>query len=145
MDINILWCILGALELIIVIFIIIYYVKIKKKRKVSEITFINRSIYALILHIVNKVFKKDYVAITNAFNSRIHIINKDTFNNITENDILYKHELVHIYQIKKYGRFKFIIKDLFYSIRYGYLKNPFEVEAYTLESKDIETIRNNFK
>ena len=41
----------------------------------------------------------------------------------------YKHELCHIEQVKKEGRLKFIVKYLFYNIKYGYKNNPYEVEA----------------
>lgn len=42
---------------------------------------------------------------------------------------LYNHEACHIEQVKKEGRLKFVIKYLFYNIRYGYTNNPYEVEA----------------
>ena len=41
----------------------------------------------------------------------------------------YKHELVHIEQIKREGKLKFLFKYLFYLIRYGYDNNPYEIEA----------------
>lgn len=42
---------------------------------------------------------------------------------------LYTHEVCHIEQVKKEGRFKFICKYLWYNIRYGYHSNPYEVSA----------------
>lgn len=42
---------------------------------------------------------------------------------------LVKHELVHIEQIKREGKIKFLFKYLYYNIRYGYWDNPYEVEA----------------
>lgn len=48
----------------------------------------------------------------------------------------YNHEACHIEQVKKEGRFKFVVKYLFYNIKYGYWNNPYEVEA---RSKTDET------
>ena len=42
---------------------------------------------------------------------------------------LIKHELVHVKQVQRLGWFKFYFLYLWYSIRYGYENNPFEVEA----------------
>ena len=47
----------------------------------------------------------------------------------------YNHEACHIEQVKKEGRLKFIIKYLFYNIKYGYQNNPYEVEARSKESE----------
>lgn len=41
----------------------------------------------------------------------------------------YKHEYCHIKQVRREGRLKFIIKYLYYNIKYGYNNNPYEVEA----------------
>lgn len=48
----------------------------------------------------------------------------------------YNHEACHIKQVKKEGRLKFIIKYLFYNIKYGYKNNPYEVEARSKESEN---------
>lgn len=39
------------------------------------------------------------------------------------------HESVHIEQIQREGAFRFSIKYLWYSLKYGYWNNPYEVEA----------------
>jgi hypothetical protein len=44
-----------------------------------------------------------------------------------------KHELAHIEQYKKHGLLKFLLLYLWYSIKYGYYNNPFEVEARKAE------------
>lgn len=55
-----------------------------------------------------------------------------------ESDLkLYKHELIHCYQYKKYGIFKFFIKYLMYRIRYGYKNHPMEVEAYQKQNEPL--------
>lgn len=42
---------------------------------------------------------------------------------------LIEHELVHVDQINRLGSLKWTIMYLWYQIRYGYDKNPFEIEA----------------
>jgi hypothetical protein len=42
---------------------------------------------------------------------------------------LIDHELVHIEQIKQLGPIKWTLTYLYYQIQYGYLNNPFEIEA----------------
>lgn len=46
---------------------------------------------------------------------------------------LRQHELVHIKQIERHGPVKFTLLYIWYHIRYGYRKNPLEVEAYEIE------------
>lgn len=41
----------------------------------------------------------------------------------------YKHEHCHIKQVLREGRLKFIVKYLYYNIKYGYKNNPYEIEA----------------
>ena len=40
------------------------------------------------------------------------------------------HEDVHQEQIQKEGWIKFMVKYFYYSAKYGYRQNPYEVEAY---------------
>lgn len=42
---------------------------------------------------------------------------------------LRRHERVHVAQMRKHGVLKFYALYLWYSIRYGYWNNPFEIEA----------------
>jgi hypothetical protein len=46
------------------------------------------------------------------------------------NDSLRCHEAVHIEQIRRDGAFMFSVKYLWWLCRYGYWKNPYEIEAY---------------
>lgn len=48
-------------------------------------------------------------------------------------DRLRRHEMVHIEQVNKLGWIGFYATYLWYSIRYGYTNNPFEVEARKAE------------
>ena len=44
-------------------------------------------------------------------------------------DQLFRHELEHVYQIRRNGWFCFYLKYVLLAIRYGYEKHPFELEA----------------
>ncbi|MCI6475324.1 MAG: hypothetical protein MSA07_06465 [Mucispirillum sp.] len=72
-------------------------------------------------------------------NSKVAMIDPIFLNILTIGDnklipaTLYKHEQAHIEQVKKHGRLKFIVKYLFYNIKYGYKNNPYEVEARKYE------------
>lgn len=46
---------------------------------------------------------------------------------------LIRHELVHIEQIARDGRFMFATKYLWWLLIYGYRDNPYEREAYAKE------------
>ncbi len=52
-----------------------------------------------------------------------------------KNERWVRHELCHIQQIKRLGWVKFIFYYLSSSIRYGYYRNPFEVEARNAEKQ----------
>ena len=128
---------------LLIVFLPLYYKKIKKVRRVSEIIFINCSVLCLILYLVNKIFKQQFIAITNLFNSRVHVVDYRFYALVNENDTLYKHEYVHVLQSKKHKRFIFVILYLFNSLK-GYSKNKYEIEAYELENKSLEEIKKHF-
>jgi hypothetical protein len=44
------------------------------------------------------------------------------------------HELVHLRQIQRDGPVLFSLRYLWWLARYGYWKNPYEVEAYAIEA-----------
>ena len=50
-------------------------------------------------------------------------------------DRLRKHENCHKKQWKEEGIIKFFMKYMYYQIRYGYLKNPYEVDARKAEGE----------
>jgi hypothetical protein len=50
-----------------------------------------------------------------------------------QNTPLLKHELCHVRQYMQYGFTFFLVKYLWYSYKYGYYNNPFEVEARAAE------------
>ena len=121
------------ISLLIFILIVIYYNKIKKQKEFGELTIVNNSLLTLILIIVNKIFKKSFNAITNPLSHKIHLISKEEYDNFEYNN-LYGHELIHLRQIKFYGQIKFLFKYLIFSIKYGYDKNPLELQAYKYEA-----------
>jgi hypothetical protein len=49
-------------------------------------------------------------------------------------DWLRKHEWVHVMQVRRHGWLKFYVMYLYYQVRFGYEKNPFEIEAYSKAS-----------
>lgn len=48
---------------------------------------------------------------------------------------LRRHELIHIEQIGRDGAVRFTLVYLWWLVRYGYWKNPYEVEAYAREDE----------
>lgn len=44
------------------------------------------------------------------------------------------HEQKHIEQYKREGVIRFLLKYVYYSMRYGYKNNPFEIEARIAET-----------
>ena len=44
------------------------------------------------------------------------------------------HELVHLRQIQRGGAVFFTCRYLWWLVRYGYWRNPYEVEAYAIEA-----------
>ena len=47
-----------------------------------------------------------------------------------EHEALLAHERVHIEQIDRDGPVAFSVKYLWWLVRYGYVDNPYEIEAY---------------
>lgn len=52
-------------------------------------------------------------------------------------DRLFRHELQHVYQVRREGWLKFYLTYLWYQVRYGYSKNPYEVEATSFENDPL--------
>lgn len=52
---------------------------------------------------------------------------------LTKNKRLVRHELQHIEQMKRLGKFKFAMLYTYYNLKYGYYNNPFEIEARKAE------------
>ncbi len=80
--------------------------------------------------IAAKKLKAKQVAMVIGKTIHLHNTSEEEFLN---NRRWFKHELAHIEQYKKYGLLKFLFLYLWYSIKYGYYNNPFEVEARKAE------------
>ena len=52
---------------------------------------------------------------------------------------LFRHELEHVYQQIREGTVRFYLKHFWYSLRYGYRNNPFEVEARERQHDPLTT------
>ena len=49
---------------------------------------------------------------------------------------LRKHELVHLRQVRRDGPICFTIRYFWFLARYGYRRNPYEIEAYAIASPE---------
>ncbi len=56
----------------------------------------------------------------------LHKVTKDQ---IMKNIPYLRHEVAHVLQWQREGYVVFLLKYLWYSVRFGYRQNPFEVEA----------------
>ena len=52
-----------------------------------------------------------------------------------KNKCLQIHELTHVKQIERDGIIKFSVMYTYYTIKYGYRDNPYEIEAYDMQFK----------
>lgn len=60
-------------------------------------------------------------------------------------DVLFRHELEHVYQVRRDGWLVFYVKYLYYLARYGYLKNPYEMDAREAETQPLTTVEKGLK
>lgn len=77
------------------------------------------------------------VAIVIGHTIHLHNTGKEEF---LKNKRWVKHELCHVQQFEKHGFFPFIFKYIVESIKKGYRKNKYEVEARNAE--DVELFRH---
>ena len=50
--------------------------------------------------------------------------------------VILRHEAVHIEQIARDGAIVFSVKYLWWLARYGYRRNPYEIEAYSRDGSE---------
>lgn len=86
---------------------------------------------AAIARIAAAVLKADNCAIVFGQTIYLHHI---TITEIKNNPTLLSHELTHVLQWKKYGRLVFPLLYFWYTVRFGYYRNPLEAEARANES-----------
>lgn len=60
-------------------------------------------------------------------------------------DTLFRHEWEHVEQVQRDGWFKFYLLYIWYSIRYGYKNNPYEVAARAAQYKPLTAIQRYYK
>ena len=60
-------------------------------------------------------------------------------------NVLFRHELEHVYQIRRDGWLKFYVKYVYFSFRHGYEKNPYEVEAVKMQTKRLTVDERELK
>ena len=75
--------------------------------------------------------QSENVAIVLGKTIHLYQVSKEDF---LKNEKWVKHEMCHLQQFKKYGFLPFIFKYLWESIKVGYYKNKFEVEARNTEN-----------
>lgn len=64
-----------------------------------------------------------------------NILFRDTKDEVSQR--LYRHELEHIYQIQRIGRFRYYLKYWMYWFKHGYRNNPYEVAARAVQYNDL--------
>lgn len=60
-------------------------------------------------------------------------------------DRLFRHELEHVYQVRREGWFKFYLTYLWESIRHGYKKNKYEIAANAVENTPLTAEERKLK
>lgn len=79
-----------------------------------------------------KKLKVQRVAMVLGYTIHLHNTTKGSF---LSNRQWLLHELAHVQQYRQHGILRFLLLYIWYSIRYGYSNNPFEVEARQKESE----------
>ena len=115
----------------------IFEKNIKKEVKIGELDFVANSFISLIITFLNVFCHKTIIGVLNPISNKVHLLNKDLFNSISSESVIYKEQLVYTIQNKKLGWFKFIILYVINS-RYGYSKNIFEKQAFYWKYKEID-------
>ena len=89
---------------------------------------------SFIARIAAIILNESHMAVT--MGTTIHLWNacKEDF---VKNKRWLQHELVHVQQFKQTGFLKFILLYLWESLKHGYQKNKFEVEARAKENKNV--------
>jgi len=77
-----------------------------------------------------KKLQSKNVAIVIGSTIHLHNMTKQQF---LQNEKWVKHEVCHLQQFKKHGKFIFIFKYLWESIKHGYYNNKYETEARKAE------------
>ncbi len=60
-------------------------------------------------------------------------------------DRLFRHEMEHVYQVRRDGWFTFYAKYLWHLYKFGYMDHPYEIEAREKENEPLTTVERFFK
>ena len=85
------------------------------------------------------VLRSKTMAITFGNTIYLHRAQKE---DLIRNQRWLRHELKHVEQYNQLGFFVFLFKYISYSIRFGYYRNPLEVEARLAEDDEHITARH---
>jgi len=79
-----------------------------------------------------KKLRSENVAIVIGSTIHLHNTTKEAF---LQNKKWVKHEICHVQQFKKHGKFLFVLKYVYESARHGYYNNKYEVQARLAEEE----------
>jgi hypothetical protein len=86
---------------------------------------------ALIARLAAKKLKVDSVAIVIGKTIYLHKVSSTEFR---QNIKWFRHEMMHVKQFQQYGFLRFVFLYLIESLKKGYEKNKFEIEARNAEN-----------
>jgi len=89
---------------------------------------------SFIAYMAAKLLHENRIAVT--MGTTIHLWNASK-QDFIKNKRWLQHELVHVQQFRQSGFLKFLFLYLWESLKHGYQKNKFEVEARAKENEDI--------
>ncbi len=81
---------------------------------------------SFLARIAAKKLKANSVAMVIGNTIHLHNVSRKIF---LEDERWVRHEMAHIDQYRRYGPVRFLLLYTWYSIKYGYRNNPFEIEA----------------
>jgi hypothetical protein len=81
---------------------------------------------SFLARIAAKKLKANSIAMVIGNTIYLHNVSRKIF---LEDERWVKHEMAHIDQYRRYGLVRFLLLYTWYSIKYGYRNNPFEIEA----------------
>jgi hypothetical protein len=81
---------------------------------------------SFLARIAAKKLKANSIAMVIGNTIHLHNVSRKIF---LEDERWVKHEMAHIDQYRRYGLVRFLLLYTWYSIKYGYRNNPFEIEA----------------
>ena len=81
---------------------------------------------SFLARIAARKLKANSVAMVIGNTIHLHNVTREIF---LQDERWLKHEMAHVEQYKRYGLLRFLLLYTWYSIKFGYTNNPFEIEA----------------